>query len=142
MRNEIINRLGFMMEQALGTMTGALAGAFKAGGIDLPHSQYAVIRLLFVTDVPLTQIKIAEILKKDAAARKRTVDILERKGLGRRESHNGRTNNVVCTDKALALKDEVIMIANETLHSIFGDFADAELDTFINTLGRIAEAKK
>ena len=47
MENEIINRMGFMMEQALGTMTGALANAFKANGIDLPHSQYTVLRLLY-----------------------------------------------------------------------------------------------
>ncbi len=142
MRKEIINRLGFMMEQALGTMTGTLADAFKANGIDLPHSQYAVLRLLYTSQTPLTQIKIAEILKKDAAAIKRTLDILERKGLVRREAHNGRTNNVICTDKALAMKDEITVISSDTLHSIFGGFTDAELEAFIDTLGRIACAKK
>lgn len=95
MENEIINRMGFMMEQALGTMTGALANAFKANGIDLPHSQYTVLRLLYSSETPMTQINIAEILKKDAAAIKRTVDILERKGLVVREAQNGRTNRVV-----------------------------------------------
>lgn len=142
MENEIINRMGFMMEQALGTMTGALAEAFKTNGIDLPHSQYAVIRLLYVSDSPLTQVKIAELLKKDAAAIKRTVDILERKGLVERVAHNGRTNKVVCTEKALEMKEELTTVANNTLHTIFGNFTDAELDAFINTLGRIAEAKK
>lgn len=142
MENEIINRVGFMMEQALGTMTGALAEAFKANGIDLPHSQYIVLRLLYSSETPLTQIRIAEILKKDAAAIKRTVDILERKGLVIREAQNGRTNKVVCTGEALAIKEIVTSSANETLHNIFGSFTEPELTGFINMLGKIAGSKK
>lgn len=141
MENEIINRMGFMMEQALGTMTGALANAFKANGIDLPHSQYTVLRLLYSSETPMTQINIAEILKKDAAAIKRTVDILERKGLVVREAQNGRTNRVVCTEKALAMKEIIIKSANDTLHRMLGDFTEIELNGFITILGRIAESK-
>lgn len=133
--------MGFMMEQALGTMTGALANAFKANGIDLPHSQYTVLRLLYSSETPMTQINIAEILKKDAAAIKRTVDILERKGLVVREAQNGRTNRVVCTEKALAMKEIVIESANDTLHRMLGDFTEIELNGFITMLGRIAESK-
>ena len=133
--------MGFMMEQALGTMTGALANAFKANGIDLPHSQYTVLRLLYSSETPMTQINIAEILKKDAAAIKRTVDILERKGLVVREAQNGRTNRVVCTEKALAMKERVIESANDTLHRMLGDFTEVELNGFITMLGRIAESK-
>lgn len=133
--------MGFMMEQALGTMTDALANAFKANGIDLPHSQYTVLRLLYSSETPMTQINIAEILKKDAAAIKRTVDILERKGLVVREAQNGRTNRVVCTEKALAMKEIVIESANDTLHRMLGDFTEIELNGFITMLGRIAESK-
>lgn len=133
--------MGFMMEQALGTMTGALANAFKANGIDLPHSQYTVLRLLYSSETPMTQINIAEILKKDAAAIKRTVDILERKGLVVREAQNGRTNRVVCTEKALAMKEIVIESANDTLHRMLGNFTEIELNGFITMLGRIAESK-
>lgn len=133
--------MGFMIEQALGTMTGALANAFKANGIDLPHSQYTVLRLLYSSETPMTQINIAEILKKDAAAIKRTVDILERKGLVVREAQNGRTNRVVCTEKALAMKEIVIESANDTLHRMLGDFTEVELNGFITMLGRIAESK-
>lgn len=142
MENEIINSMGFMMEQALGTMTGALAEAFKTNGIDLPHSQYIVLRLLYSSETPLTQIKIAEILKKDASAIKRTVDILERKGLVMREAQNGRTNHVVCTEKAIAIKEIVTASANDTLRRIFDNFTEQELNGFINMLGRIAKSKK
>lgn len=141
MENEIINRLGFMMEQALDTMTGSLADALKANGIDLPHSQYAVIRLLYASEKPLTQIRIAEILKKDAAAIKRTVDILERKRLVQRQPHNGRTNIVICTQKSLEIKDVVTTTANDTLHRILGNFSETELTGFMDILGRIIESK-
>ncbi len=141
MEKDAIDRMGFMMEQALGTMTGSLAQAFKANGIDLPHSQYAVLRLLYSSAAPLTQIKIAESLKKDAAAIKRTLDILERKGLVTRQAQNGRTNRVRCTDKALAMKDVVTATASDTLRQIFGNFTDAELNGFINTLAKITDSR-
>lgn len=142
MENDKINRIGFMMEQALATMTGALADAFSANGIDLPHSQYVVLRLLYTSEEPLTQIRIAEILKKDAAAIKRTLDILERKGLVRRQAQNGRTNKVVCTEKAQEMKEIVTSIANKTLRDIFGKFPQPELNSFIDTLTTIAQSKK
>lgn len=141
MDNEMISKMGFMMEQALGSMTSLLAAGFKAQGIDLPYSQYAVLRLLYTCNEPLTQIKIAEILKKDASAIKRTVDILERKGLVERKALNGRTNCVICTDKAFALKDAVTATANETLQMIFCDFTNEELKDFANILNRISESK-
>lgn len=140
MDNHTINRIGFMMEQALGAMTASLATAFKNEGIDLPHSQYAVLRLVLSCREPLTQVGIAEVLKKDAAAIKRTVDILERKGLVEREVRNGRSNNVVCTEKAHAISGVITRVANDTLHRIFGGFTDAELDVFVNVLTRIAES--
>lgn len=141
MDNQTINRIGYMMEQALGSMTATLAAGFIAKGIDLPHSQYAVLRLIYTRQEPLTQSKIAEILKKDAAAVKRTLDILERKGLVRREAHNGRSKHVFCTGKALAMKETVTESANTTLHNIFGEFSDDELTVFTNILGKIALSK-
>lgn len=141
MDNQIINRMGFMMEQALGSMTSSLAAGFREKGIDLPHSQYVVLRLIYVSKEPLTQIKIAEILKKDAAAIKRTVDILQRKGLVERQAQSGRSNYVVATDKALELKETITETANRTLHELFGEFSDEELTAFTNMLGRIAGAK-
>lgn len=141
MEDELINRIGFYMEQALGNMTTSLAAAFSAQGINLPHSQYAVLRLLYSRQEPLTQKAIAETLKKDAAAIKRTIDILERKELVVRTALNGRTNCVVCTAKAIGLKTAIIDIANRTLHDLFHDFTDEELVVFTSTLCRIAKLK-
>lgn len=135
-----INLIGFEMEQALGSMTETLASALLNEGIDLPHSQYAVLRLIYSRDEPLTQIKIAETLKKNAAAIKRTVDILERKGLVTREAQSGRSNYVIPTQKALQLKDIITSTANKTLHEIFDKFNDKDLSTFINVLKLIGNS--
>lgn len=141
MTNQPISRIGFMMEQALGAMTSTLAAEFMKEGIDLPHSQYAVLRLIYTHDGLLTQIRIAEILKKDAAAIKRTIDILEKKGFVTREAQSGRSNYVTCTEKALRLKNIITDIANRTLLSIFGTFTDDELNIFTDILGKIAASR-
>lgn len=129
-----INLIGFYMEQALARMTETLASALLNEGIDLPHSQYAVLRLIYSRQEPMTQIMIAETLKKNAAAIKRTVDILERKGLVTREAQSGRSNYVLPTAKALSLKESIITTANKTLHEVFDKFNDKELSVFINVL--------
>ena len=141
MDNQKTDRLGFMMEQALGSMTSTLAAAFRKAGIDLPHSQDAVLRLIYTVDEPLTQRKIAAILKKDAAAIKRTVDLLERKGLVSRQAQNGRTNYILPTEAAIAIKDRLIGIADETLQNIFGGFSAQELALFTDILERLAHSK-
>ncbi len=90
----------------------------------------------------MTQIQIAEILKKDAAAIKRTIDILERKGYVNRKAQTGRSNYVVATDKALNLKASIKRIANETLKEIFKDFSDSEVNELFTLLGKIVMHKK
>ena len=137
-----IHLMGFMMEQALAAMSSALADRFQHEGIELPHSQYSVLRAIYSNDAPMTQIQIAEILKKDAAAIKRTIDILERKGYVNRKAQTGRSNYVVATDKALNLKASIKGIANETLKEIFKDFSDSEVNELFTLLGKIVMHKK
>lgn len=132
------NLTGFLMEQALGTMTATLASNFKSERIDLPHSQYIVLRLLYSREEPISQIKISEKLKKDAAAIKRTLDILERKGFIVRMAKNGRTNLISCTPQALAMKNRIIEIANHTLRQLFHDFNDDEIVSLNRMLEKIA----
>ena len=100
-----------------------------------------MLRLIYTVDEPLTQIKIAAILKKDAAAIKRTVDLLERKGLVSRQAQNGRTNYILPTEAAIAIKDRLIGIADETLQNIFGGFSAQELALFTDILERLAHSK-
>lgn len=142
MESQEINLIGFMMEQALATMSTSLAINLKAEGIDLPHSQYAVMRLIYSSTEPISQVKISEILKKDAAAIKRTLDILERKGYIIREAHDGRTNVISCTPLALAQKNRIIDTANNTLHQLFCDFNRQDISSLYQMLSKLAQHKK
>lgn len=138
MEQQEINTIGFEMEQALGSMTDVLASALLREGIDLPHSQYVVLRLLYSSSEPLTQVQIAAKLKKNASAIKRTVDILERKRLVVREAHTGRSNYVIPTSQALELKDKIIATANTTLHHLFSPIPASDLTTFLHVLKTIS----
>ncbi len=142
MDRQVIYHIGFMMEQAMVTMSSTLATRLKAEGIDLPHSQYVVMRLIYSCSQPISQIKISEILKKDAAAIKRTLDILERKGYIVRQAQNGRTNIISCTPEALAKKNKIIDIANKTLHQLFCDFKPEEIEFLYQMLAKLAWQKE
>ena len=81
MKKEVTYSLGYLLDRTLWALSNSLNVALKKNeGIDLPHSQYLVLRTLFEKD-GLSQNEIAAHLHKDAAAIKRTVDYLEQKDL-------------------------------------------------------------
>lgn len=80
MKKEVTYSLGYLLDRTLWALSNSLNVALKNEGIDLPHSQYLVLRTLFEKD-GLSQNEIAAHLHKDAAAIKRTVDYLEQKDL-------------------------------------------------------------
>lgn len=105
--------LGLLMNRASVALATSLNAALSAAGIDLPHSQFIVLRCLFYKD-GLSQLEIAHTLAKDAAAIKRTVDNLEKKGLVERKVIRTLKNSVYITEKGRALMPEVLKIAAET----------------------------
>ncbi len=99
------------------------------------------MRLIYSSAEPISQVKISEILKKDAAAIKRTLDILERKGYIVREAHDGRTNVISCTPMALSQKSRIIDTANKTLHQLFCDFNHQDITSLYQMLSKLANRK-
>lgn len=122
-------------------MMATLASGFNEVGIDLPHSQYTVIRVLLNSDKPLTQGEIASILCRDKSAIKRTIDILERKGFVIREARNGNSNFVKLTPKTMDLMPTIIKVPSEKLKELFGDYTEAEIKAFTNMLEGILKKK-
>lgn len=119
MEEVTVNSLGFLLDRALWTLSTALTTAFKEKGIDLPHSQYIIMRFLNEQD-GMSQNKLAILLHKDAAAIKRSIDNLEKKGLVVRNAVTGRKNGIYLTEKAKALMPEVKDTADEILGGTFG----------------------
>ncbi len=103
--------LGLLVNRASVSLAKSLNTSLDAQGIDLPHSQFTVMRCLYFKD-ELSQFDIANLLYKDAAAIKRTVDLLEKKGLVVRKQVRTLKNSVCITEKGRELMPKVIHIAD------------------------------
>lgn len=106
------NSLGFQLGKALWALSATLNATLKENGIDLPTSQYIVMRFLYGQD-GISQNRIATLLYKDAAAIKRSIDNLEKKGLVERRAVSRCKNNIYLTEKGRELMPEVIAVANK-----------------------------
>ncbi len=118
--NELYS-LGFLLNRASFSLAKALRTEFEENNIDLPHSQFIVLRCLYYKDA-ISQQELATLLCKDAAAIKRTVDNLEKKGLIVRTQVSQRQNAVTITEKGKTLLPQAMKFGkiaeNHALDSI------------------------
>lgn len=131
-----ISYLPYNLERCVCAMSMRLHDNLQAAGIELPHSQYAVLRELYIED-GVSQAQLARKLRKDTAAIKRTVDNLEKKGLVKREAASGRDYKVTVTGEALALKPTILDIAMETRAEVFKGISGQELDMVYDFITKI-----
>jgi len=106
--------LGFLLNRASVSLAKALNARLNRENIDLPHSQFVVLRSLYYRD-GLSQLDIAKLLSKDAAAIKRTIDNLEEKGFVERRQVRPLKNHIHITGKGKELMPEALCIADEVL---------------------------
>lgn len=99
--------LGFYLSRAANAMSVHLNGYLKQAGIDLPYSQYVILKHLYEED-GMSQQELADLVFKDTAAVKRTLDILEKKGLVERVPVSQRKNSVRITDAGRELMPQVM----------------------------------
>ncbi|MDR3061546.1 MAG: MarR family transcriptional regulator [Dysgonamonadaceae bacterium] len=110
----------------------------KKKGIDLPHSQFVVLRCLFFND-GLSQLEIAKLLSKDAAAIKRTVDNLEQKGLVIRTQVRTLKNSICVTNEGHELMPRVLTIAQEVTDKALQGIDDEYKTLLWDMLNKIYE---
>lgn len=108
--------LGLLVSRASVSLSKSLNAALEKHSIDLPHSQFIVLRCLYFKD-ELSQLEIANLLFKDAAAIKRTVDLLEKKGFVVRQPVRTLKNSVCITEKGRSLMPLVLKIADTVIES-------------------------
>lgn len=118
-----ITLLGYLMERCLRNMITVLEDALNKAEIDLPYSQYVVMRALYRQD-KISQAKLAEVLQKDTAAIKRTIDNLEEKGLVNRKSVSGRQYDIYVTAKGKRVKEKIIEVGQQTLQTLLAEIPD------------------
>lgn len=106
--------LGFLASRASVSLSKSLNTALESHNIDLSHSQFIVLRCLYFKD-NLSQLEIANLLFKDAAAIKRTIDLLEKKEFVVRRQIRTLKNSVCITEKGKNLMPKILGIANEVI---------------------------
>lgn len=109
--------LGFLLNRASVSVAKAMKDSLAAHQIDLTHPQFNVLRCLYFKD-GLSQFEIANLLFKDAAAIKRTVDFLEQKGLVVRKQVRTLKNSVCLTDKGWDLIPQAMKIGESILNKV------------------------
>ncbi|NDV64917.1 MarR family winged helix-turn-helix transcriptional regulator [Bacteroides sp. 224] len=130
--------LGFLLARTSKAMSVHLNKLLQEERIDLPHSQYLVLRLLYLED-GISQQELAERAFKDTAAVKRTLDILEGKGLIKRTPApaNMKKNSVIITPVGRELMPRVISYLENSKNSYLAGISDEEYNAVIRVLEKL-----
>lgn len=128
--------LGLLVSRASIALSKSVNAAIIQADIDLPHSQFIVLRCVYYKD-GLSQLEIANILSKDAATIKRTVDNLEQKGLVTRTQVRTLKNAVCITEKGKKLMPTVLRIAEGTIEKAFTGIPKEQQDSLRTMLDEI-----
>lgn len=130
------NTLGFLLSRASNAMSAHLNNLLRNKGIDLPHSQYIVLKSLYDED-GISQQELAEKIYKDTAAVKRTLDILENKGLVQRIPVSMKKNSIIITQQGKELMPEVMDCLKRSKQFVLSGISKQEYKLFEDILERI-----
>ena len=130
------NSIALLLNKASVALSKSLNSTILAHDIDLPHSQFIVLRCLYYND-QISQLDIAKLLSKDAAAIKRTVDELEKKGLVIRKPIRNLKNSICITDNGIQLMPQVLEIAKTVIDKSLIDVEEEAKNILRETLEKI-----
>lgn len=122
-----IYSLGLLLNRASVALSTSLNAAFDRQNIDLPHSQFIVLRCLYYKN-DLSQLEIAKLLSKDAAAIKRSIDNLEKKQLVARKQTRVNKNCISITKQGKELLPSALKIADSVIADSLQDISPSEAD--------------
>lgn len=115
------------------------AAALRKSNVGLTPEQFLLIDLLW-NHGPMSQQKLADSMHKDKNSITKLVDGLEKKHLveRRRDSEDRRSNLVVLTSTAEAMKIDAKEKGISMLDDILRGISDEELRSFLDTLDKIS----
>jgi DNA-binding MarR family transcriptional regulator len=117
----------------------AIEFAFKKNihelNIDLPSESFGILMITYFQE-DIIQQEIAEMAKKDKSAVLRLIDILEKKGLVRRQTNlqDRRKNFIVITDEGKKMVSEIIDREKEMFETLSQDIDKQKIETFVKVL--------
>lgn len=130
--------LGLMLNRAATAMSAVLNTGLTEAGIDLPQSQFIVLRCLYYNG-DLSQLEIARLLSKDAAAIKRTIDALEQKGLVKRVRVRTLKNSIQITEAGKAIMPDAIKVAQMASEKATTGLTQPDIERLMAELSTITD---
>jgi DNA-binding MarR family transcriptional regulator len=128
--------LGFLLARASNSMAMYLNSALKREGIDLPHSQFVILKILHLKD-DVSQQELADLAFKDTSAVKRTLDILEKKGLVERIPVTLRKNSIKITNAGRELMPKVMACMEKSKQILLHGISEGEYKLLMDILDRM-----
>lgn len=115
-----------------------IAAKLKQENVPLTPEQFLLIDLLW-NQGPMSQQQLADQMHKDKNSVTKLVDAIERKGFVHRQQNaiDRRSNTLVLTDKALALKDHAKQKGISILDEMLIGISEEELRSFLVTLHKL-----
>ena len=115
-----------------------IAAKLKQENVPLTPEQFLLIDLLW-NQGPMSQQQLADQMHKDKNSVTKLVDAIERKGFVHRQQNaiDRRSNTLVLTDKALALKDPAKQKGISILDEMLIGISEEELRSFLVTLHKL-----
>ena len=132
--------LGCMLGSANQVLLKELERALKAADLNLTSSEYLVLRALYTKDC-IQQCEIADMVGRDKAGICRCVTGLVKKGLVWVEPVSYKCLRVHLTDSAVAIKPQVLQVAENRHRALIELLSPAELDAFTMALDKIIKHK-
>ena len=132
--------LGCMLGSANQVLLKELERALKAAHLNLTSSEYLVLRALYTRD-GIQQCEIADMVGRDKAGICRCVTGLVKKGLVWVEPVSYKCLRVHLTDSAVAIKPQVLQVAENRHRALIELLSPAELDAFTMALDKIIKHK-
>ena len=106
---------------------------FKKNNIDLSHSQFILLKTVYFKE-GLSQKDLSNILYKDIAAVKRTIDILEAKELVEKVRVTLCENEIKITEKGRELLPWLMEFLNEAAPRFFSGISSDKLEEIKSVL--------
>jgi len=115
-----------------------IAAMLRKQNVPLTPEQFMLIDLLW-NEGEMSQQRLADLMQKDKNSVTVLVDAIERKGLvvRRQNSNDRRSNTLVLTEKAVALKEETKRIGISILDRMLDGISEDELRVFLRTLYKL-----
>jgi Transcriptional regulators len=128
-----LNHVHFLFKQYI-------SRKFTSKGFDLTPEQFLVMDTLWDEGV-LSQQQISQYIQKDKNSVTKLIDGLEKRGLVLRApaGDDRRINNIVLTENAKDIQQEVVALALKSVDQICEGIPTDDMQTFISVLKRMAK---